>query len=240
MLSHHLSADSLACLQLTHPTKILDKLLSFPSCWRRPPEKPCSFSSPRLDKGTPDLPLAPSGWFGRYYMVTDTTSFRHKTYTFLNILTKAAFHSLQPPSIWYVMSNCHCTWFHFKLCTECTYTIENKIQFTIRLSCAAPTFLLPCSSPPRQWPQQFVGIFSAWKSPRCKGHSHPRKSRVTRMSCSLCTMVNRVHIESQITMHATTTYGVYAQEGQHVHDELVTVTPLNILISVLYFPIVKT
>lgn len=58
------------------------------------------------------------------------------------------------------------------------------------------------------------------------------------MSCSLCTMVNWIHIESQITMHATTTYAVYAQEGQHIRDELVTIIPFNILAS-LFQPLIS-
>lgn len=52
-------------------------------------------------------------------------------------------------------------------------------------------------------------------------------------------MVNQLHIESQITIRATTTYSVYAQEGQQVHNELVTIIPLNILISVLISQLYK-
>lgn len=46
---------------------------------------------------------------------------------------------------------------------------------------------------------------SAWKSPNCMVQSHPRKSRVTSMSCSLCIRIKLIHIESQCTQQPPTT-----------------------------------
>ena len=136
------------------------------------------------------------------------------------------------------MSNHHCTGFLFKLCTECIYTIETQIQFTISLNCGAPDLSSSLFLSPKATATAVSGGVSAWKSPSCTAHSHPRKSRVTSMSCSLCTMLNWIRIESQITMHATTIYTVYAQEGRHTHDELVTIIPFNILAS-LFQPLIS-
>lgn len=110
-------------------------------------------------------------------------------------------------------------------------------QLIIGLSYYASGFFLPCSSPWRQWSQQFGGLggegkrVSPWKRSNCMVQSHSRKNRGTSMSCSLCTRIKRIHIESQITMHTTTLHSVCAQERHHIDLELSRIIPFNILVS---------
>lgn len=148
VLCHHLNVTSLACLQPTHPAKILDKVLSFSSCWRRSQEKLCSFSSLRHTKKKKDtlLPIAPPDWLKKYSVVTHIIFSRDKTYIQLNQ------GCLQPPSniSWATITTVHS---FFLSSVQNVYVLQK----------------LACSHSKLQPWSLWIFLFSA---PLLKGNSH--------------------------------------------------------------------